>query len=161
MTTPLAIITGRTASLVTSSTCSSSSTCSLLTSLISKRLPHDGQWRKIVLISGTAELWNHDVLSLCSQYSLAVNTGNSRGSYILVYHYTKMTELGESTTVKVSKDTVRKLAALQRSLHTGSMDETIGALVRRRRKDALDAIAGTDRSRTRKFLEEDRLENRG
>ena len=72
-----------------------------------------------------------------------------------------MTELGESTTVKVSKDTVRKLAALQRSLHTGSMDETIGALVRRRRKDALDAIAGTDRSRTRKFLEEDRLENRG
>jgi predicted CopG family antitoxin len=67
--------------------------------------------------------------------------------------------LGESTTVKVSKETVRKLAALQRSLHTSSMDETIEALVRRRRKDVLDAIAGTDRSK-RRFEEEDRLENR-
>lgn len=72
-----------------------------------------------------------------------------------------MEELSGSTTVKVSKETVRKLAALQRSLHTGSMDETIEALVRRRRKDVLDAISGTDTSKTRKFREEDRLENRG
>ncbi len=67
--------------------------------------------------------------------------------------------MGESTTVKVSKETVRKLTALQRSLHTGSMDETIDALVRRRRKDALDAIAGTDTVKDRKFKEEDRLED--
>jgi hypothetical protein len=68
--------------------------------------------------------------------------------------------LSESTTVKVSKGTVRKLAALQRSLHTHSMDETIEALVRKRRKDVLDAIAGTDRRKTRKFAEKDRLEYR-
>jgi hypothetical protein len=72
-----------------------------------------------------------------------------------------MKELSGSTTVKVSRETVRKLAALQQSLHTGSMDETIEALVRRRRKDVLDAISGTDTSKTRKFREEDRLENRG
>ena len=66
----------------------------------------------------------------------------------------------ESTTVKVSKDTVRKLVAIQRSLHTSSMDETIEALVRKRRKDALNAIAGTDRVKTRKFAEEDHLEDR-
>lgn len=71
-----------------------------------------------------------------------------------------LNSLPESTTVKVSKDTVRKLAALQRSLHTGSMDETIGVLVKKRRKDVLDAIAGTDRVKTRKFREEDHLEDR-
>ena len=53
------------------------------------------------------------------------------------------------------------MAALQRSLHTTSMDQTIEILVRRRRKEALDAIAGIDRVRTRKFREEDRLEDRG
>lgn len=71
-----------------------------------------------------------------------------------------MSEMADSTTVKVSKETVRKLAALQRSLHTTSMDETIGVLVRKRRKDALDAIAGTDRAKARRFTEEDRLEDR-
>jgi len=68
--------------------------------------------------------------------------------------------MGESTTVKVSKETVRKLAALQRSLGTRSMDETIEALVRRRRMEALAAIAGADKVRDRRFREEDRLEDR-
>lgn len=69
--------------------------------------------------------------------------------------------MAESTTVKVSKETVRKLAALQRSLHTSSMDETIDALIRRRRREILDAIAGTDQRKTRKFRESDRLEDCG
>jgi hypothetical protein len=69
--------------------------------------------------------------------------------------------LVESTTVKVSKETVRRLAALQRSLHTSSMDETIEALVRRRRREALEAIAGTDRRAARRFRESDRLEDSG
>ena len=68
-------------------------------------------------------------------------------------------QMGESTTVKVSKETVRKLVAMQRSLHTATMDETIEALVRMRRKDALDAIAGADHDKDRKFQEEDRLED--
>ena len=62
--------------------------------------------------------------------------------------------------MKVSKETVRKLVALQRSLRTGSMDETIEALVKRRRKDILDVIAGTDPVKSRKFSERDRLEDR-
>ena len=62
--------------------------------------------------------------------------------------------------MKVSKETVRKLVAMQRVLHTATMDETIEALVRMRKKDALDAIAGTDPIKTRKFNEEDRLEDR-
>lgn len=70
-----------------------------------------------------------------------------------------MSNLGESTTVKVSKETVRKLVAMQRSLHTSSMDETIEALVRKRRRDALDAIAGTDKRTSRSFRESDRLED--
>ena len=70
-----------------------------------------------------------------------------------------MGQLGESTTVKVSKETVRKLVAMQRVLHTATMDETIEALVRLRRKDALDSIAGTDPVKTRNFTEEDRLED--
>ena len=83
----------------------------------------------------------------------------ARKAFIPIYHYTKLT-MTESTTVKVSKETVKKLVALQRSLHTGSMDETIEALVRRRRKDVLDAMAGTDPVKTRKFSERDRFEDR-
>jgi hypothetical protein len=81
----------------------------------------------------------------------------------LIYTYTNIPRreaLPESTTVKVSRDTVRKLVALQRSLHTATMDETIEALVRRRRKDVLDRLAGTDAVKTRKFSEDDRLEDR-
>ena len=71
-----------------------------------------------------------------------------------------MTSLTEATTVKVSKETVRKLAALQRSLRARSMDETIEILVKRRRKEVIDAAFGSDRSKSRKFREDDRLEDR-
>ncbi len=71
-----------------------------------------------------------------------------------------MSELTESTTVKVSKETARRLASLQRSLHAKSMDETIGILVRRRRKEALDSAFGSDPDASRRFAEEDRLEDR-
>ncbi len=71
-----------------------------------------------------------------------------------------MTELVESTTVKVTKDTARRLAALQRSFQAKSMDETIEILVKRRRKEVLDAALGSDPVKSRKFTEEDRLEDR-
>ena len=61
--------------------------------------------------------------------------------------------------MKVSKETVRKLAALQRSLQAKSMDETIEILLRRRRKEALDAAFGSDPVKSRKFMEKDRLED--
>ena len=71
-----------------------------------------------------------------------------------------MSELAESTTVKVSKDTVRRLAALQRSLHTKSMNETIATLMKERRREVLDAVVGSDKVKSRRFEESDRLEDR-
>ena len=49
---------------------------------------------------------------------------------------------------------------LRRSLHAKSMDETIEILERRHRKEALDAAFGSDRAKSRKFTEDDRLEDR-
>ena len=68
--------------------------------------------------------------------------------------------MAESTTVKVSKENARRLAALQRSLRTKSMDETIEILVKRRRREVLEAVFGSDRVKARKFREDDRLEDR-
>ena len=67
--------------------------------------------------------------------------------------------LAESTTVKVSKENARRLAVLQRSLGARTMDETIEILVKRRRREALEDAFGSDRLRSRRFREEDRLEN--
>lgn len=66
----------------------------------------------------------------------------------------------ESTTVKVSKENVRRLVALQRSFGTKSMDETIEMLVRTRKKETLDAVFGADRGKLGRFTEEDRAEDR-
>jgi len=66
----------------------------------------------------------------------------------------------ESTTVKVSKETARKLAALQRSLQTASMDETIEMLVKRHRSEVIESAFGADRGRIGSFREEDRGEDR-
>ncbi len=71
-----------------------------------------------------------------------------------------MGKLPEATTVKVSKETVRKLVALQRSLHARTLDETIKILVKRHRKEVLDAAFGSDRAKSRVFKEGDRLEDR-
>jgi hypothetical protein len=66
----------------------------------------------------------------------------------------------ESTTVKVSKDTVRQLAALQRGLHTRTLEETIHLLLKRHRKELLDEAFGADRRRVSSFSEGDRGEDR-
>jgi hypothetical protein len=66
----------------------------------------------------------------------------------------------ESTTVKVSRENARRLAALQRSLNAKSLDETIGILVKRRRIEVLNAAFGSDKKKSRKFTEADRLEDR-
>jgi hypothetical protein len=85
------------------------------------------------------------------------------GLRVLIYKYTSIPRerMAESTTVKVSRENARRLAALQRSLHTRTMDETIEILVKRRRKELLEAAFGSDRSKSRKFTEGDRLENSG
>jgi len=66
----------------------------------------------------------------------------------------------ESTTVKVSKDTARKLAVLQRRLHKETLDATIQTLVARHRKELIEEVFGADRGRVQSFGEADRGEDR-
>ena len=65
----------------------------------------------------------------------------------------------ESTTVKVSKDTAKKLAVLQHRLGKESLDATIQTLVARHRKELIDEAFGADRGKLRPFSEEDRGED--
>jgi hypothetical protein len=58
----------------------------------------------------------------------------------------------DSTTVKVSKDTARELAALQKGVHARTLDETIRML--------LDATFGEDRGKMTTFGGDDRDEDR-
>jgi len=66
----------------------------------------------------------------------------------------------ESTTVKVSKETAKKLAVLQHRLHKATLDETIQALVAGHRKELIEESFGADRGRLRTFSEGDRGEDR-
>lgn len=62
--------------------------------------------------------------------------------------------------MKVSKDTAKKLAVLQRRLRTESLDETIQMLVARHRKALLEETFGADRGKVGRFSEADRDEDR-
>jgi len=66
----------------------------------------------------------------------------------------------ESTTVKVSKDTAKKLAVLQHRLRKATLDETIQTLVARHRKELIEESFGADRGKMRTFGEGDRGEDR-
>jgi len=66
----------------------------------------------------------------------------------------------ESTTVKVSKETAKKLVVLQHRLHKATLDETIQTLVARHRKELIEESFGADRGRLRTFSEGDRGEDR-
>ncbi len=67
--------------------------------------------------------------------------------------------LMESTTVKVSRQTARKLSSLQRSLKTRSLDETVDLLVKQHRKELVKQAFGADRGKIKPFGEEDRGED--
>lgn len=60
----------------------------------------------------------------------------------------------ESTTVKVSKQTARKLSSLQRSLKTKSLDETVDLLVKQHRKELIREAFGADHGKIKPFREE-------
>jgi hypothetical protein len=66
----------------------------------------------------------------------------------------------DSTKVKVSKETVRQLAALQRGLHASTLEETIHLLLKRHRKEVIDEAFGADRGRLSSFSESDHGEDR-
>ncbi len=77
-----------------------------------------------------------------------------------IYQYTLGGILMQSTTVKVSKVTVKKLSALQHSLHAKSLDDTIELLVKQHRKELLSKAFGADRGKISSFDEDDRGEDR-
>ena len=62
--------------------------------------------------------------------------------------------------MKVSKDTARELAALQKGIHAKTLEETIQMLVMRHRKELLDGVFGADRGKMTPFTEDDRDEDR-
>ncbi len=66
----------------------------------------------------------------------------------------------DATTVKVSKDTARELAALQKGMHARTLEETIRMLVMRHRKELLDEAFGADSGKVTPFTGDDRDEDR-
>ena len=68
--------------------------------------------------------------------------------------------LGEVTTVRVSRDTLRMLEKFRDKLNAESLDEAIRILIMRQRKAIIDEIFGLDRGRLKPFTEEDRGEDR-
>lgn len=66
----------------------------------------------------------------------------------------------DATTVKVSKDTARELAALQKGIHAKTLEETIRMLVMRHRKELLEEAFGADSGKVTSFAEDDRDEDR-
>jgi hypothetical protein len=66
----------------------------------------------------------------------------------------------DATTVKVSKDTARELAALQKGMHAKTLEETIRKLVVQHRKELLDEAFGADDGKMTSFTERDRDEDR-
>jgi len=65
----------------------------------------------------------------------------------------------ESTTVKVSRQTARKLTSLQRSLKSKSLDETVDLLVKQHRKELIKQAFGADRGKIKPYSEDDRGED--
>ena len=64
----------------------------------------------------------------------------------------------ESTAIRVSRKTARKLSSLQRSLKITSLDETIDFLVKHYREELIRQAFGADRGKIKPFSEEDRGE---
>ncbi len=60
--------------------------------------------------------------------------------------------------MKVSRSTLTELEKLRDRLKVRSLDEAIGALIRRPRMDALRAALGADKRKVRAFTEADRGE---
>jgi hypothetical protein len=68
--------------------------------------------------------------------------------------------MGSITTVKVSKTTLEELERLRDQLKAHSHDETIKALLKKHRAEALRGALGADREAVWPFTEKDRGEDR-
>jgi predicted RNA binding protein with dsRBD fold (UPF0201 family) len=68
--------------------------------------------------------------------------------------------MSETTTVRVSKATLKMLERLRQKLHAQTLDETIRLFIKRQRKQRLDEAFGLDKEKIKPFSEEDRGEDR-
>jgi len=68
--------------------------------------------------------------------------------------------MSETTTVRVSKSTLKMLERLRQKLHTQTLDETIRLFVAQQRKGRLEETFGVDKGKIKAFSEEDRGEDR-
>jgi hypothetical protein len=67
--------------------------------------------------------------------------------------------LGETTTIRVSKSTLRMLMKLQQKLGAQTLDETIRLFIKQQRRERLNEAFGIDEGKIKPFTEEDRGEN--
>ncbi len=65
-----------------------------------------------------------------------------------------------STTIKVSKDTLRSLGQLQLSLGKRTLDDTVRELIKQHRNDLLAKAFSLDKGKIKQFAESDRGEDR-
>jgi hypothetical protein len=71
-----------------------------------------------------------------------------------------VSDLNETTTIRVSKKTAETLERLRAKLKAESLDETIQSLVKKQRKSILEQAFSIDQGSTQPFTEEDRGEDR-
>ena len=68
--------------------------------------------------------------------------------------------MGETTTIRVSKSTLKMLMKLQQKLGAQTLDETIRLFIKQQRRERLNEAFGVDKGKIKPFTEEDRGENR-
>lgn len=66
----------------------------------------------------------------------------------------------ETTTIRVSRNTLKMLEKLRHKLHANTLDETIRLFITHQRKQKLDETFGIDKNKIKPFTEEDRGEDR-
>ena len=66
----------------------------------------------------------------------------------------------DSTTIKVSKVTLRSLGQLQHNLGKRTLDETVRELIKQHRNDLLAKAFSLDKGKIKQFAESDRGEDR-
>ncbi|MBS7635239.1 VapB-type antitoxin [Candidatus Bathyarchaeota archaeon] len=68
--------------------------------------------------------------------------------------------MSETTTIRVSKSTLKMLERLRGKLHASTLDETIRLIITWQRRQKLNEAFGLDEGKIKSFSEEDRGEDR-
>lgn len=80
--------------------------------------------------------------------------------YILVDNIYVAKYMKETTTIRVSKNTLKMLERLRKNLGANSFNETIRLLIMQYRESRLEEAFGLDKEKVKPFSEEDRGEDR-